>query len=350
MNEFVQNLISTNVAVVANSPSNSFVPLVDFAAYSATWLLNFPPIENRLYKAHVREIEKYEAYLPKISDDDMEIVESLRDQGYFVTSITALGYPYNQPFQDEYIERVLRSLHDKAEEFYQEGKKERYIRPGGKFLKQFPQLFYIGLIRRLLNVGKHYFRLPVGYDGYSLRHSFGDGQRIGERIGHYDIEARPGAMLKVKFCLTDVDEKSGPLSIPAEPTFLSPGSRAFRYPKMSLEEEQRIKWKLFTGKAGTVIFFDPARVPHKQCVPIDGKTQTSVTYSFVASVPEELIPRHPWFRQIPQTEKDLKELMEPGKIPAWIEPEPDLEDIVFWYKRIPWLAKLVPRGYVELNA
>lgn len=327
-----------------------FTSLVDFAAYSVTELLNFPPIENRLYKTHIREIQKYEPYLPKISDYDMEIVKGLREQGYFVTSITTLGYPYNQPFQDEYLERVFRSLHAQAEEFYRKGKKERYIRPGGNFLKQFPQLFYAGLIRRLVNVGKHYFRLPVGYDGYSLRYSFGDGQRIGERIGHYDIEARPGAMLKVKFCLTDVDETSGPLSIPAEPTFLLPGSRAFRYPKMSLEAEKQIKWNLLTGKAGTVIFFDGAKTIHKQYVPVDGKTQTSVTYSYVARVPNKLIPRHPWFRQIPQAEKDLRELMKPGKIPAWIESEPDLEEIVFWYKRIPLLAKLVPRGYVELNA
>ncbi len=237
--------------------------------------------------AYHTDLTKHALRLPKLSQADRTIVETLKREGVCVTSFEALGLA-STPQLLEAVEQALPSLPQSVESVVSHVISTRHsvrTQPH-EIVAQYPVLFHWGLEERLLNLAENYCGLPVLYNRVELRKELADGQQIGTRKWHIDSEDR--RVFKAIVYLNDVDENGGPFEYVSR-THTKLAARSLNVRGSTGDEMSQViprsEWRTCTGPAGTIVFVDTGGVFHRGRVP--GRDRTALFFCYNSRNPRE---------------------------------------------------------------
>ena len=151
-----------------------------------------------------------------------------------------------------------------------------------------PMLFLWGLQPILLNLIENYFQLPVAYHGLYQRRDLINNTIKQSRLWHLDMEDHK--ILKVIIYLNDVDETVGPFQyLNTQQTDKICQTLNYNHGYLQTENVNAIvpedQWQSCTGKAGTVVFVDTARLIHRGKVPTSYDRYT-LFYDYTSRFPK----------------------------------------------------------------
>lgn len=207
---------------------------------------------------------KHTPQQPKLIGSDRAIVEQLKSEGVYTTSLQDLGLDSTDSLlakAQEQLEMMAATRHS------------RCVDCQIFTVADLPEFYSWALEPKLLRVIEGYIGLPVKFQGVHLRQDFPTpSHQFGIQRWHYDLEDR--CMIKIIVYLNDVSTTYGPFEY--IPKFLTSFWRLagwriawqLRKPTFGIDDEAmktivpRSSWKSCPGKAGTVIFVDPAQVLH----------------------------------------------------------------------------------------
>lgn len=156
-------------------------------------------------------------------------------------------------------------------------------------LARVPEVYLLGLDRRLLQLAERYLRLPVAYHGAVLRHSLVDGKNAGPRLWHRDNE--DFHVLRMLVYLSDVTPESGPFEY--IPRSLNVSYQQFHSYWSDLTDTRmeavvpRERWKRCTGAAGTVVLCDTGKVFHHESLQKE-KDRAVVMFGYSSRRPKNI--------------------------------------------------------------
>lgn len=230
--------------------------------------------------AYKKQLEKYVNYLPQISPEDSTLVDSLRQEGVFVTSLQALSIPSTSLLLAS-AEKLLPELLA----FSSNGKYAISL-PLFKLIK-YPEIILWGLEERLLDIIENYIGLPVLYHGANFRREIANGKLIDVRQWHTDVEDH--RMVRIIVYLNNVSLNGGPFEyISKHLTSLLRQSLQYSSGFVSDEVIKYLvptsDWKPCTGRFGTVIFSDTRNVFHRAKPPV-AADRFSITFSYTSRQP-----------------------------------------------------------------
>jgi hypothetical protein len=156
-------------------------------------------------------------------------------------------------------------------------------------LARVPEIYLLGLDRRILQLAERYLRLPVAYHGAVLRHSLVDGKNAGPRLWHQDCE--DFHVLRMLVYLSDVTHDSGPFEY--FPRSLDISYRDFPRHESDLTDSRmevvvpKDRWKRCTGAAGTVVLCDTGKVFHHESLQT-AKDRAVVMFGYSSRRPKNL--------------------------------------------------------------
>ncbi len=227
-------------------------------------------------------LAKHKRQLPPLSPADRQIVEILRRDGVYFTSLAALALP-STPQLLAAAQALRSSLTatslPKVDYAWHVGN-HAVQASSAQIAHHYPELYWWGLQERLLNLVENYLGLPATYFGVDIRKDLKGLGQIGTRQWHLDSEDR--RVVKIMIHLTDVDANCGPFEY--IPKALTPSV----YPLLR-HVESRIRlldqgmqqaipqsaWRSCLGPAGTVMIADTACLWHHGKVP---KAERQVLY------------------------------------------------------------------------
>jgi hypothetical protein len=297
-------------------------------------LLKLELIENTIFwPRYQHAIAAHQVSLTPLEQAEREIVNALEVNGIYITSLDALNLPDTESFLQSAIQ-LSHQLKDKAllPAFY----KHHEIHATLDEFMTCPETFYWGLNQKLLKIVEHYLNLSVGYDGASCLMSMANGREIGARAWHRDREDR--RMLKICVYLNDVDAESGPFEClsPQLNDWLSQSAH-HRHRSIPDGEMQRLALSISAkpnvtciGRAGTVIFVDPARFFHRGKPPTR-QNRTAIFFHYFSRRPS-----HPFFcHRTPFSTGKIASLM--------YKLSDEQRACVTWDQNLSPIAKLIPR-------
>ena len=299
-------------------------------------VLNMPAIERKLYRRYLKAKTAHRPKLPALSGLEAEIVEGLRRDGLFVTTLAALGIDRTR--------RMVRSADSLVQRYSQRVRAGAFrfrdtISASAHEIMAHPDIFHWGCDAALLRIVESYVELPVAYDSMALYYTVADALQKGTRLWHRDREDR--AVVKIAVYLNDVGPDGGPLQVMRRDVPQRPGLCPFDYPVLTHEKLQRRlgfaptdkEMAELTGPAGTVIFCDTAKYYHR------GKPPTrhdrgALFYCYFSQQ-----PRHPFLcERSGLSRAHIAQLSQAYDAPK--------RDSARWFARLPWPARLVPRSLV----
>lgn len=242
-------------------------------------LKKVPQVSSEL--AYRVDLVKHTRNLPELSSVDLAGVEALRSEGNFITSLDTLALP-STPQLLEAAQTLLPQIPTIPHK-----KETAYARATSAQIMGYPDIFCWGLEERLLNIVETYIGLPVAYHGVSFRRDLADGNQIGTRQWHIDIEDR--RMIKVIVYMNQVNSEGGPFEYIPKP--LTPSARSLKYAHGYLADEvieqvvPASQWVSCQGSAGTVIFTDTCSVFHRGKVPT-GSDRCAMFFSYTSRQPK----------------------------------------------------------------
>lgn len=300
----------------------------------ALWVINRPTIEAKLRTSYDRARTDHLSSLPKLCDQDAEIVERLNSDGVCVTTLSSLDLSLNnemfasaQLIAKTYEQRVRQNVYDGWET----------ITATPDEIMSNPAIFLWGLNQRLLNIVEAYLGLPVAYDGMNMFYTVADGRQIGTRKWHRDREDR--RMVKIAVYCNDVGEGTGPLQVVRPNVVTGDLADKFTYPALSQELlEARLGGPVIdrdvvtcTGPAGTVIFSDTARQYHRG-KPATSRDRCAIFYNYFSRS-----PRHPFF-----CERSGLSRSQIAELSHALTPEQ--KSCINWRDNLPKAVRLIPRN------
>ncbi|WP_035139994.1 phytanoyl-CoA dioxygenase family protein [Fischerella sp. PCC 9605] len=204
--------------------------------------------------------------LPAIAERDRVIVDALKREGVYVTTLADLGL--------DSTTNLLNAARNQLSTMAAVQNSQIAQRlPQIYTVTDLPEFFTWGSEQKLLNIVENYIGLPVTFQGVHLRKDFPNENQFGTLLWHKDSEDR--RMVKVIMYLTDVEEKHGPFEyVPLSLTPLHSLNYYRIYYKLwqsgylGINDEQlqeiipKSAWKSCPGPAGTVIFADPKTALH----------------------------------------------------------------------------------------
>ncbi|MEI2580828.1 hypothetical protein [Scytonema sp. PRP1] len=243
-------------------------------------ILNISVFQLISQLVHQKKLEKYVKYLPKISLEDSNVVEYLRQEGTYVTSLQALQIS-STSLMIASAEKLLPELLA-----FSSDKNHVISLPLLKLMK-YPEIFLWGLQERLLNIIENYIGLPVLYHGAHFRREIANGKLIDVRQWHTDVEDH--RMVRIIVYLNDVSLNGGPFE------YISKNSTSLLRQTLQYSSgfvsDDIIKtliptsdWKPCIGRSGTVIFSDTRNVFHRAKPPV-GADRFSITFSYTSRRP-----------------------------------------------------------------
>ncbi|WFU07162.1 hypothetical protein QA648_35235 (plasmid) [Rhizobium sp. CB3171] len=327
-------MVDEDCTVRNTIPRKIYRRLRNLPSELALWVINLPAIEARLRTSYKQARIGHLARLPKLSDQDAEIVEGLNRDGVYVTTLASLGLPLNS--------EMFASARLIAKTYEQRVRQNAYhgwetIMATPDEITSNPSIFLWGLNQRLLNIVEAYLGLPVAYDGLNLFYTVADGRQIGTRKWHRDREDR--RMIKIAVYCNDVDEGGGPLEVVRPNVITGDLADKFTYPILSQESlEARLGGPVTdrdivtcTGPAGTVIFSDTASLYHRG-KPAISRDRCAIYYNYFSRR-----PRHPFFCE--RSGLSRAQIAELSHALA-----PEQRSCVSWRDNLPRVARLIPRN------
>ncbi|WP_407886548.1 phytanoyl-CoA dioxygenase family protein [Scytonema sp. NUACC26] len=206
------------------------------------------------------ELIKYAGKVPVIEERDRKIVDALKTEGVYVTSLEELDISSTFTLlkaASNYLSGMLSvNRSDRTEKL-----------PQIYTMTDLPEFSQWGKEKRLLSIIENYIGLPVAFHGVHLRKDFPNENQFGTLLWHKDSEDR--RIVKVIVYLSDVEEHHGPFEyIPLSLTSARNLNYSRIYYKLwqsnyvGINDEQvqeiipKKYWKSCPGPAGTVIFVD----------------------------------------------------------------------------------------------
>lgn len=254
-------------------------------------LLQFPALKAALELAYIKEVEQHVDCLPEISPVDSILVDSLRQEGVFVTSLQALETSSTSLLIAS-AEKLLPELTTSSS-----NRQHSISLPFPKLMKH-PEFFLWGLEERLLNIVENYIGLPVLYHGVDFRREIANGKLIDVRQWHIDTEDH--RMVKIIVYLNDVGLNGGPFQ------YISKHSTSFLCQTLHYSSgfvsDEVIKtvvptsdWKSCTGHSGTLTLSDTCNVFHRAKPPVEAD-RFSITFSYTSRRPITTYSKDPSFK------------------------------------------------------
>lgn len=241
------------------------------------------PAEQSYQKA----LKEYASHLPTISTTDSVIVDTLKQEGVFATSLANLAIPSTSDLLHASQQILPKLLATPSS-----SKREYVLKATSNQLMEYPSLFLWGLEERLLNIVENYLGLPVAYYGLYMRRDLANGVLRRTRLWHLDKEDR--RMVKIIIYLKDVNHDKGPFQyIPKSLTHTISRLLKYNYGTIKDQEMERVvppsQWKTCVGPAGTVLLIDPASIFHRGKVPITSDRFT-IFFDYTSRK-----PKHPYY-------------------------------------------------------
>ena len=199
---------------------------------------------------------------------ESQIIHDLETEGVHVTTIDRL-LPESAPTIHESLARASMLLANEPTREHSASWARRLVSTDLRaevLLERTPEIYLLGLHRRLLELVRRYLQLPVAYHGAVLRHSMMDGVNAGPRLWHQDGE--DFHVVRMILYLTDVTPGSGPFEYISRGLGIS--HKHFHGVKEDLTSNRmetvvpRDRWKRCTGAAGTVVLCDTGKVFHHE--------------------------------------------------------------------------------------
>lgn len=242
---------------------------------------------NSEFNYHVK-LAQHKHNLPGLSHGDTLIVQTLKREGVYITSLDDLE-----------LQSTAKML-DSANNYAAKMTSPRSIESGYKL----PQIYTVtdllefftwGIEKRLQNIIEHYIGLPIAFHGVHLRKDFPNEQQSQTLLWHKDSEDR--RMMKVIIYLQDVTEKHGAfeyIPLPKNPreffNYYRVDYALWKSNYLGINDQRMMniipkkEWKYCTAKAGTVIFVDPRNVLHHGTV--RSKERATVFFVYTANPPK----------------------------------------------------------------
>jgi hypothetical protein len=227
---------------------------------------------------------KHAHNLPLLEEQDRIILDALKKEGIYVTTLQALDLTTTSKLLNA-SSKLLPSMGMASNS-----------KPGQRWPEVYtvtdvPIFYNWGKEKRLLNIIENYIGLPISYQGVHLRKDFPNEKQFGTLLWHKDSEDRN--ILKIIIYLSDVKEEHGPFEyIPRSLASIYQLSyyriqyklwRARRSHSLGITNEvldqiiPKSAWKSCPGPAGTVIFVDTGVLFHHGTL----RTQERSTQFFV---------------------------------------------------------------------
>src|SRR5919202_669806 len=224
---------------------------------------------------------------PTISPADSAIVDTLKQEGVFVTSLSKLAIPYTPELlyaSEQILPKLLATSSN--------SKREYVLKANSNQLIKYPSMFFWGVEERLLNIVENYLGLPVAYHGIYMRRDLANDVQRRTRLWHLDKEDR--CMLKVIIYLNKVNQDDDPFQyIPKSLTSTILRSLKYNYGTIKDNVMEQIippsQCKSCTGAAGTVLLIDPAKIFHRGKVPVVSD-RLSIFFDYTSRK-----PKHPYY-------------------------------------------------------
>jgi hypothetical protein len=287
-------------------------------------IVALPQIASRLdanYEATKRE---HARHVPAVIGNDKAIIDGLKTNGVFVTSLEELKLPDTMCFLEK-----ADALGHQHQPF------QRSFQAGADAIMANPQIFRWGLHNRLLDIAENYLGVPVGYDGINIYFTKADGRETGARCWHRDSEDRQ--MLKIAVYIDDVDGGNGPFQVLQRriPKFDHLGGGPFPLLTQRELEEALPDFDMARdvvtclGKRGTVVFSDTASLYHRG-MPAISHDRYAIFFNYMSRA-----PLRPFRCERTMISRAQVEQLA-SKMPA------RQRDCVLWRKSLPLIARILP--------
>lgn len=222
---------------------------------------------------------------------DLSIIDDLNKNGVHLTSIEQL-------FPDESA-NIMHVLNQAAKvlEIYDNQELPSHLQKmassidmsASYIISNFPEVFFLGISRRILDLVENYLGLPAAYHGVALRRSLPDGLELGPRLWHQDGE--DFRIIRIVIYLTDVEIDGGPFEY-------IPRSYGLTYKDLKsldsrIEQNDMLRvvpgtaMRQCYGKAGTVVISDAANTFHHEQLQ-KNKARSVAMYGFSSRLPKNL--------------------------------------------------------------
>lgn len=225
---------------------------------------------------------QHRSKLPLLSESDRSVVNTLKREGAYVTTLTDLGLLQTAKSQLAQMEKVDNyHLAEKLPQIYT--------------VTDIPEIAAWGKEPRLLNLIENYIGLPITFHGVHLRKDFPSDHQFNTLLWHKDGEDR--RIIKVFVYLQDVLEKHGPFEyIPKSLTSIFSWKFYQIYLQLWLSghlgiSDQKLEkiipksaWKSCQGKVGTVIITDTNSVLHHGTLRTEARA--SLFFCYTAKSPK----------------------------------------------------------------
>jgi hypothetical protein len=265
---------------------------------------------------------------PALSPTNQCIVDAIRKEGAFITSLEALSLPLTEKLLDG--AKVILANNPKAPAF-----ETQYVYhvDSAKIIEN-SEIFLWGLQERLLDIAENYLGVPVAYRGSLFQKDFANEQQVLTRLWHKDPEDH--RLLKIAVYLNDVDAEGGPFEY--IPKHFNSTLSSLKGQLLFSDAEVAKHLDLSncvscTGLAGTVVFFDSHHVFHRGKMPIKSH-RDAIFFNYHSRKPIKVFSDH-W--KAPFSPEELLVLSKTLS--------PHQKKCVFWWEKggKSFQPKLMPR-------
>lgn len=218
------------------------------------------------------ELARHACNLPTLPEAGLAIINVLKQEGVFMTSLDALSLPSTAAMlkATESLLPKLPAFPDQRSGF------DAHVSQAD--ILNYPDLFLWGLEERVLDIVEHYIGLPIAFNDIHIRKDFANEVKAGSRLWHVDSYDR--CILRIIIYLRDVSDTDGPfeyisrqrtkLAVPVLEQFGAiPDGVIERFVSPSAV-------KPCLGPAGTVIFAATSNILHHGTVPITSNRYTLI--------------------------------------------------------------------------
>ncbi|WP_414565566.1 MULTISPECIES: phytanoyl-CoA dioxygenase [unclassified Anabaena] len=231
---------------------------------------------------------QYTKNLPALTEGDRTILNALKKEGVYITTLDKLGLNSHPELLKAAYEQLSRM--ETANNQHLEQKWPQIHTVTG--LSEF---YHWGMEKRLLDIIENYIGLPIKFHGVHLRKDFPNDNQFGTLLWHSDAEDH--RIIKIFIYLNNVEQKTGPFEyIPRSLTSVFSWKYWQLYYKlwqssyMGIDDEEVKKvipksaWKPCIGPAGTVIFVDTKNTLHHGTVRLEERV--TLFFCYTANPPE----------------------------------------------------------------